>query len=96
MSRGRQGKKGGGRQQSFYLAGNNKLIDAEFFLKMAVHLCSYSSSTESGSSAPFIGDVVAQLSPLADTRLPRRSSGFDPGFPHSLLRGGKNHDCITK
>jgi hypothetical protein len=22
------------------------------------------------------------------------SPGFDPGFPHSLLRGGRNHDCV--
>jgi hypothetical protein len=37
------------------------------------------------------GDVVAQwLSPLAYIRLPRSSTGFDPGFPHS--RVGRNHD----
>jgi hypothetical protein len=41
------------------------------------------------------GDVVAQwLSPLADTRLSRSSPVFDPGFPHSFLRGGRNHDCV--
>jgi hypothetical protein len=40
-------------------------------------------------------DVVAQwLSPLAETRLSRSSPGFAPGFPHSLLRGGRNHDCV--
>jgi hypothetical protein len=27
------------------------------------------------------------------TKLQRCSSGFDPGFPHSLLRGGINKDC---
>jgi hypothetical protein len=42
-----------------------------------------------------LGDVVAQwLIPLADTRLSRSSTRFDPGFPHSLLRGGRNHDCV--
>jgi hypothetical protein len=41
-------------------------------------------------------DVVAQwLSQLTDSKLPHSSSGFDPGFPHSLLRGGRNkHDCV--
>jgi hypothetical protein len=39
--------------------------------------------------------VVAQwFSPLADTKLPRSSSGFDPCFLYSLLRGGRNYDCV--
>jgi pantoate kinase len=43
----------------------------------------------------WFGDVVAQwLSPLAETRLSRSTPAFDPGFPHSLLRGGRNHDCV--
>jgi hypothetical protein len=41
--------------------------------------------------------VVAQwLSALADTRLPSSSSGFNPGFPHSLLRGSRSHDCVIQ
>jgi hypothetical protein len=28
------------------------------------------------------------------TRLQRSSSGFDPGFLHSLLRGGRNYGCV--
>jgi hypothetical protein len=27
---------------------------------------------------------------------PDCSSGFDPGFLHSLLRGGRNYDCVSK
>jgi hypothetical protein len=44
-----------------------------------------------------VRDAVAQwLSPLADTRLQRSSSGFDTGFLHSLLRGGRIYDFVTQ
>jgi hypothetical protein len=43
------------------------------------------------------GDVVAQSAKRQSyTRLQRSSSGFDPGIPHSLLRGGRNNDCVLK
>jgi hypothetical protein len=30
------------------------------------------------------------------SRLQRSSSGFDPGIPHSLLRGGRNNNYVIK
>jgi hypothetical protein len=34
---------------------------------------------------------------LGDTRLPRSLvPWFDPGFPHSLLRGSRNNGCVSK
>jgi hypothetical protein len=43
------------------------------------------------------GDVVAQSARRQSyTRLQRSSSGFDHGIPHSLLRGGRNYDCVIK
>jgi hypothetical protein len=45
----------------------------------------------------WIGDVVAQLAKRQSyTRLQRSSSGFDPGIPYSLLRGGRNNGCVLK
>jgi hypothetical protein len=46
--------------------------------------------------------VVAQLrgiwwlSCLRRYWVQRSSCGFDPGFFHSLLRGGRNNDCVSK
>jgi hypothetical protein len=41
-----------------------------------------------------LGDVVAQLAKCQSyTRLQRSSSEFDPGIPHSLLRGQKKWLC---
>jgi hypothetical protein len=37
---------------------------------------------------------LSWLRQLGYIRLLRSSSGFDPGFPHSLLRGGRNYDCV--
>jgi hypothetical protein len=50
------------------------------------------------------GDVVAQLAkarlgePDCNAAVPGsiQASSFDPGFLHSLLRGGRNHDCVSK
>jgi hypothetical protein len=46
------------------------------------------------------GDVVAQLAKARlgepDCLLLRSSSGFDAGFLHSLLRGGRKNDCVSK
>jgi hypothetical protein len=35
------------------------------------------------------------LRQLGDTRLQSSSSGFDPGFPHSFLRGGRSNNCVS-
>jgi hypothetical protein len=40
--------------------------------------------------------VYGNAFPAHLTRLQRSSSGFDPGFLHSLLRGGRNCDCVYK
>jgi hypothetical protein len=43
------------------------------------------------------GDVVAQLAKATGwTRLQDSSSRFDPSFLHSVLRGGRNNDCVLK
>jgi hypothetical protein len=39
-----------------------------------------------------LGDVVAQLDKATGLNI----SGFDPGFLHSLFRGGRNYDCESK
>jgi hypothetical protein len=42
------------------------------------------------------GDVVAQLAKarLGEPDCNAAVPGFDPGFLHSLLRGGRNDDCV--
>jgi hypothetical protein len=50
-------------------------------------------SSVGGCGSSVLGDVVAQLGDVVAQWL-RSSPGFDPGFPHSLLRGGRNHDCV--
>jgi hypothetical protein len=42
-----------------------------------------------GCGSSVVGDVAAQW-----LIKPCISPGFDPGFLHSLLRGGRNHDCV--
>jgi hypothetical protein len=56
-----------------------------------------------GCGGSVSGDVVAQLGGCGGSvwecggsvmGMWWLSSGFDPGFLHSLLRGGRNNDCV--
>jgi hypothetical protein len=47
-------------------------------------------------SLHFYMGLFCPINDESNPELQRSSSGLDPGFPHSHLRGGRNNECILQ